>query len=123
MKINGFIVLFFLPATALTSTLCTSSGNADPKSAMIAERYLREPYRGIHWEEALLTCDKEQFKILLEVTRMALEVTSYMWNIDGHYDKAAWHRRFVRNSGRSYQRGVARKLNSSRPICPFWIAY
>ena len=34
-------------------------------------------YKGIHWDDTANDCTEEQFDVLVETTRMALEMTKY----------------------------------------------
>ncbi|KAH8705211.1 hypothetical protein BGW36DRAFT_9576 [Talaromyces proteolyticus] len=56
---------------------------------------IRSAYRGIHWDDAYSQCTTDEFNILVESSRMALDVTSY--KLGQYWDSPAWHRYFVRD--------------------------
>src|SRR2546423_996730 len=97
--------MFAFPQLALYGCLLAMVGATPvalprPDTTGIIKRVDIEPikqaFRGIHWDDALTQCTTEQFNILAESTRMALELTNF--NIGTQeYDGPAWHRNFVRD--------------------------
>ncbi|KAM5467161.1 hypothetical protein MferCBS49748_004092 [Microsporum ferrugineum] len=54
---------------------------------------LKEAYRGIYWDQAAIDCSDEEFDILAEATRVALEEASF--HTDGNvWESPAWNRYF-----------------------------
>lgn len=55
---------------------------SDPEARDLRERDdiepIREAYRGIHWDDALAQCTHDEFLILVESTRMALDLVNYV---------------------------------------------
>lgn len=84
-------------AVATPVSLVAKSPDPEPGHA-IAKRDLestREDYRGIYWDDAYSQCTTDEFNILAESTRMALDVSSY--GLNQEYDSPAWNRYFVKD--------------------------
>jgi hypothetical protein len=55
---------------------------------------IRQAYKGIYWDLAFQNCESEDFKIILEATRMALQMTGNFSS--GVVENVpAWNRYFV----------------------------
>ncbi|KAI0008094.1 hypothetical protein F4779DRAFT_618968 [Xylariaceae sp. FL0662B] len=98
MKFVLRLLVFYNLATSVATSplppdLPESHVDVAPKSPII-KRGFREAYRGIHWDDALLQCSTDEFDIILEATRMALDVTSYFMTRE--WESVAWHRYFVK---------------------------
>lgn len=95
-----FALSFYLAGVATGSPvdLLKRSPEPEPENHLSKRDIepIREAYRGVHWDDAFAQCTTPQFNILVESTRMALDVTNYRIG-DQEYDSPAWHRYFVRD--------------------------
>ncbi|KAF3480698.1 uncharacterized protein GIQ15_06045 [Arthroderma uncinatum] len=92
MILSRFLVYTFLSALAAATPF-----TKEPRSRDIQP--IREAYPGIFWDDALLQCGDEGFDILVEATRMALEVVTF--RIDGPiWELPAWNRYFIGLGGK-----------------------
>lgn len=63
---------------------------------------LRAQFRGIYWDVVKTTCETDDFNILVEASRMAVEITNYRTGVNwSSVHSAAWNRYFVDDSGSS----------------------
>lgn len=86
-------------ASLLTCVLVKSLPSNDHLLVNRDLEQVREAYRGIHWDIAAVQCDPANFDILVEGTRMAVEVTNYKTNWeDLYFWNPAWNRYFVWDS-------------------------
>ena len=107
----GAIILFCL--SALTFAKPVSINELSDRDMDAAA----QAYKGINWDLVMEECGPESTNILLEATRMAVQMTNYKTNFDDRYYRgAAWNRFFVADSSVRGVQGTWMGIETRRHI-------